>query len=264
MNILAEITADTNLELERLKKEKPINILEKSKLFSRNTNSLKRHLINSEVGIIAEIKRCSPSNGIIKSDVQLDTLADGYIKSGASGLSVLTNEKYFHGSPEDISAIRHSSEVPILRKDFILDEYQIVESKSIGADCILLIASCLTVEKCRSLARLAKSLNLEVLLEIHTLAELNMYINIDVDMVGVNNRNLDDLSTSIETSLSLVDSIPDSFLKISESGIDSAASIINLMNNGFDAFLIGTYFMTNEDPARACKNLLDRTKEQLR
>lgn len=207
--------------------------------------SMKKALLNSSTGIIAEFKRRSPSKGWINENADVVSITQAYVNAGASALSVLTDSKFFGGCLEDIMDIRNSIELPILRKDFIVDEYQLYESRAVGANAILLIASVLTVEECKQFAEKAHELQLEVLLEIHHEGELN-HINSSIDMLGVNNRNLGTFVTSISNSIQLVDKLPKEQLLISESGISEPASISQLRELGYRGFLIGETFMKTE------------------
>ena len=251
MNVLDNIIENRKKELTNLKKITSVRDLEQSILFDRKSVSLSEFLLDkSKTGIIAEFKRKSPSKGIINSSSEVTEVTSGYFREGASGVSVLTESRYFGGSNDDLLHSREDNAFPILRKDFIVDEFQIIESKSIGADVILLIAAVLEKKQVISLARLAHSLGLEVLLEIHDVSELekvNPYINI----IGVNNRNLKTFEVNIEISENLAEKIPDGFLKISESGISSPQIVTNLRNSGFNGFLIGEKFMCTLNPVRA-------------
>ena len=254
MNILDEIIAHKRVQVAERKHRVSIGALENSVFFGRETLSLKAALHNPQKsGIIAEYKRKSPSKGIINEQVTVAEVTVGYVRGGASALSVLTEEKYFGGSDEDLlTARRLNPETPVLRKDFVVDEYQIIEAKSLGADAILLIAANLTPEQCRELAWAAKNLTLEVLLEVHDRQELDAFVNEFVDVVGVNNRNLKTMRTDIGTSKELAALIPEGFLKISESGISQPETLLELRQNyGYDGFLIGEHFMQHPDPAAA-------------
>ena len=190
---------------------------------------------------------------MINQQVTVEQVTTGYAQGGASGLSVLTDEKYFDGSDEHLIRARKANpDVPILRKDFIIDEFQLIEAKSLGADVILLIAANLTPEQCKELAWAAKNLTLEVLLEVHDLDELQRFVNPYIDVVGVNNRDLKAMKTRIETSQELSAHIPKEFLKISESGIHHPDVLLDLRQNyGYNGFLIGEYFMLQPDPGAA-------------
>lgn len=258
MSILDRIVANKKKEVELNSAIKPVKSLERSTLYDSEVVSMKQYIQRPDmVGIIAEIKRSSPSTGTINNNLDVEQVSKAYVQAGASGLSVLTDQQYFGGSNRDLTTARKFNNCPILRKDFIIDPYQLLESKSIGADCILLIAACVSPQKCRELATFAKSLGLEVLLEVHHKSEIDSHINPFIDLVGVNNRNLHDFSTSIANSISLAKHIPDGFVKISESGISEAAQIVELKQHGFEGFLIGGYFMKHDEPGKACKKLID-------
>ena len=219
MKILDNIISDKKIEIETLSKVVSISDLEKQKDFTKQSKSLKESIKKSKSGIICEFKRKSPSNEKINYKSNISEVINGYEKAGAVGVSILTNKKYFDGSISDINEVKNNIDIPILRKEFIISEYQIIESKSIGADAILLIASILDKEEIKNYSSLAKSLGLEVLLEIHSIDELNKISNTDVDIIGVNNRNLDTLDINIENSIEMFENIPSEFIKISESGI---------------------------------------------
>lgn len=253
MNILDKILAHKQKELQTNKELYPTKLLEQSVYFSSPTVSLKKYIRNPEKsGIIAEIKRQSPSKGPINPYISVEALSIGYMQAGASALSVLTDDHFFAGSNDDLRTARKFNFCPILRKDFTIDEYQIIEARSIGADAILLIARALEPAKLHSLAAFAKSLNLEVLLEVHTREELERAFCPDVDIVGVNNRNLDDFSVSIDHSLQLLEHLPASCAHISESGLRSPKTLLSLKQAGFHGFLIGEAFMKTSQPADTC------------
>lgn len=252
MNILDKIVARKKEEVAEAKKQQSISDLEKSVFFSRATYSLRDFLINPEkTGIIAEFKRKSPSKGIINDKVAVEDVTTGYNAAGASALSVLTDKDFFMGHENDLIAARKVNDIPVLRKDFMIDEYQIIEAKSIGADIILLIAACLTQQEIQNFAKLAKSLGLSTLLEVHNQEELDFSLNEYIDVVGVNNRNLKDFTVSIDTSLQLSETIPSEFLKISESAISNPQTIKILKKAGFNGFLIGENFMKTANPGKA-------------
>lgn len=262
MSILEEILVHKSKELAERREIIPIKSLEKSIYFNTPIVSMKKYLSREDkVGIIAEIKRSSPSQGLINSQIDVEQLSIAYMQAGASALSVLTDNKYFGGSTEDVQTARKFNYCPILRKEFIIDEYQLIEARSMGADCILLIASALPEKRCEELARFAHELGLEVLLEVHNKEELDSHLSEDVDVVGVNNRNLHDFTTSINRSIALAEYIPDKFVKISESGIAKAKAIVDLKAHGFDGFLIGTYFMNHAHPELACAKLVREVKK---
>lgn len=253
MNILEKIVAHKRTEVATAKAAKQQGDFEKDSLFSRPTLSLAESLRHAGApGIIAEFKRQSPSKGIINAQVEPQIVTAGYTAAGAKGLSVLTDTTFFGGTFDDFSKARAANPgTPMLRKDFMVDEYQLFEAKALGADVILLIAACLSPDEVRFLARKAHDLKLEVLLEVHDAEELDKTLCDDVDMVGVNNRNLKTFATSVDTSLELAEAIPDSFVKISESGLKDAATILELYRHGYQGFLIGETFMKTSDPAAA-------------
>lgn len=219
--------------------------------FSRKTVSLTRALLNPErTGIIAEFKRRSPSKGILNAYATVEEVTTGYFRAGASALSVLTDSTYFGGSPEDLKRAREINPIPILRKDFIIHEYQVIESKALGADAILLIAAVLDKAKIKKLADLARSLHLQVILEIHNVTEIKM-INEAISVIGVNNRDLRDFSVDVERSVRMAPLLPPEFLKIAESGINSPRIVKHLQVHGYNGFLIGEHFMCDPDPATA-------------
>lgn len=251
MNILDKIIAHKKQEIKAVSKVVTAGDLEKSNLFNRETISLSNSLLDtSKSGIIAEFKRKSPSRGIINSNASVVDVTSGYFREGASGISILTDIHYFGGSSGDLSRVRENNQFPILRKDFIISEYQVIESKAIGADAILLIAAALSIPEILGFARLARSLGMEVLLEIHEQGELdavNQYVNI----VGVNNRNLKTFKVNTDVSVKIADKIPAGFARISESGITSPQVIKRLRLAGYNGFLIGGKFMESADPVQA-------------
>ena len=243
MKILDKIVEDKKIEINKLLSNSSISKLENSHLFSRKCISLKESIKNNNSGIICEFKRRSPSNQNINYISSLSDVVSGYEEAGAAGLSILTNKKYFDGDTQDIIDIRDISNLPILRKEFIISEYQVIEAKSIGSDAILLIASILSKEEIIGYSSLAKSIGLEVLLEIHSEDELYKISGDDIDIVGVNNRNLDTLEIDLNNSIELYEKIPSKFVKISESGISKVESILKLKEVGYNGFLIGEKFM---------------------
>lgn len=248
MNILEKIISDKRKEIELKKKLIPVKQLESSALFYRPTHSLKKKLKEKiSSGVIAEFKRRSPSKPIINNELNVWDVAEIYKKAGVSGMSVLTDGKYFGGSLDDFLAARAAVDLPLLRKDFMIDEFQILEAKAHGADVILLIAAVLTRKEIESLSQLAKSLGLEVFLEVHNREELENSLMPSLDLIGINNRNLKTFETYIQTSLELADFIPSEFVKISESGIQSVQEIQELRKAGFQGFLIGESFMKSNN-----------------
>lgn len=250
MNILDKIAADKRKEVDLKKSLIPVSQLEKSVLCNRDTASLAAALKNSSSGIIAEHKRRSPSKSVINQQLNVQDVAQGYEDAGVCGMSVLTDGKYFGGSLDDLLLARAVAKFPLLRKEFIIDEYQILEARAHGADVILLIAAILSKAEIKNLSETAKSLGLDVLLEVHNEEELHKSIMPSLDMLGVNNRNLKTFEVSLETSKSLSKLIPDEFLKVSESGISTIKAIQDLKQYGYQGFLIGENFMKTEDPGK--------------
>jgi indole-3-glycerol phosphate synthase len=261
MNILDKIVVNKKKEVRRAKSRTSYTRLEESDFFSRECYSFKDFLLDPErTGIIAEFKRKSPSKGIINDKVSVKTVTNAYADAGASALSVLTDKDFFMGKKADLIAARQANTIPVLRKDFMIDEYQIIEAKSLGADIILLIAAILTPAEIQTLASLSKSLGLNVLLEVHNLEELQRSIDPNLDAIGVNNRNLADFTVSVETSYQLAQHIPSEFLKISESAISNPETIKQLKTAGFQGFLIGENFMKQEDPGKAIRDFVSELK----
>jgi len=264
MNILEQIAAHKQKEVADRKSIAPVKLLERSIYFETQPVSLKKYLQRPDLsGIIAEFKRKSPSLGIINPHASVEKTTIGYMQAGAAALSVLTDQNYFGGKNEDLTTARKFNFCPILRKDFIIDEYQIVEAKSIGADVILLIAGILETPKLNQLAAFARSLGLEILLEVHDQEELERTLSDQVDVIGVNNRNLKDFSVSIQTSKELSRLIPDSFIKVSESGIGQPATIMELREYGYRGFLMGEAFMKTSRPERACAAFIQALQQPI-
>jgi len=263
MNILDKIIAKKREEVRAAKEKVSKEELERFPLFNRTCFSLKEFVLAKErTGIIAEYKRASPSKGIINNHSGVEEVVRGYADAGASAVSVLTDHEFFSGSLTDLTEARKAIDIPVLRKDFIIDEYQITEAKAHGADIILLIAAALGANELALLARYAKQLGLNVLLEIHNEEELRDNLLEEVDAIGVNNRNLKDFSVSIDHSLDLVDKIPDRYIKVSESGISDPAIINKLKKAGFDAFLVGENFMKTSDPAASIHQFVKELRER--
>ena len=256
-SILDRIVTDKHTEVALRKQLIPIKQLEHSVLFELQSPSLSTRLINSTSGLITEHKRRSPSKDCINQNLNVQDVAKGYETAGACGMSVLTDMKYFGGSLEDLLNSRASCEIPLLRKEFIIDTYQIVEAKAYGADVILLIAAILSRDEIQAFSRLAQSLGMEVLLEIHNEDELQKSIMPSLNMIGVNNRNLKTFEVSLETSRTLSGLIPDEFVKISESGIRTVEDIKSLQPYGYKGFLIGESFMKTENPGAAAADFIN-------
>lgn len=260
MTILDNIIKQKYAEVEERKSLYPVKLLERSLYFETKPVSLKHYVLREDkAGIIAEFKRKSPSKGLINEYAAIDKISIGYMQAGASALSILTDKEFFGGKSEDLTIARQLNYCPILRKDFIIDEYQIIESKSIGADAILLIAAVLDKKTIVQFVKTAKTLGLEVLLEIHSEEEIQK-IDEFVDLVGVNNRDLKSFATDIETSKRLSAFIPEKYIKVSESGISSAAAIVELRSYGYKGFLIGESFMRSSNPEDTCASFIREVK----
>ncbi len=258
MTILEKIIAEKYKEVASQKNLVTLKSLEKKIGFTKPVLSMKHALTkHGSSGLIAEYKRRSPSKGTINNKLRVEDVTAGYTAAGVAGLSVLTDRAFFGGSAVDLIAAREINNIPILRKDFIVDEYQVVESKAMGADVILIIAAVLDLQQIKKLSRCAKSLGLEILFEIHSAAELEK-INDDIDIVGVNNRNLNDFKVNTDNSIEIAKHIPENFIKISESGLDNTEIIKKLRNFGFQGFLIGESFMKQENPGLACREFIQK------
>lgn len=264
MNILDKIIAFKKTEVAEKSSLVPVKLLEKSIYFDSDIISMKDYISDPEkTGIIAEFKRKSPSKGDINSSASVETTSIGYMQAGASALSILTDQEFFGGKNEDLVTARKFNFCPILRKDFIIDEYQIIEAKSIGADCILLIAAALEPMRLKELAKFAKSLDMEVLMEVHDEQELASSVNEFLDLIGINNRSLKTFEVSLQTSFDLVKKIPNEFVKISESGISRPDTLVSLKQAGFEGFLIGENFMSSSRPHQAAYNFMNEYRELL-
>ncbi len=260
MNILDKIVAEKRKEIEQKKSSVSIASYEQMPMFSFARKSLRQSLLKEDsTGIIAEFKRKSPSKGIINGNADVATVTSTYSQQ-AAGISVLTDEPFFGGSNDDLIAARNVVDVPLLRKDFIVDEYQLYEARAIGADVILLIAACLSQQQVKQLATTARQLELEVLLEIHNEEELANICD-EVNMIGVNNRNLKTFEVDINTSLNLITLLPKEKPAIAESGISNVNAIKALRNAGFKGFLIGENFMKNNDPSIAFIQFVNELKQ---
>lgn len=255
MNILDKIVANKKLEVAKQKKETSIALLEKEIELHARKGCFKQALLDSSTGIVSEFKRRSPSRDWIFKDAKVENVIPMYSEGGASAISVLTDYDFFGGTFDDIRMARNLTETPILRKDFMIDEYQIYQAAAMGIDAILLIASALSISEAKLFAHKAKSLGLDTLLEIHNESELS-HINEYIDVVGVNNRNLGTFETNIQVSFDLVDKIPNNFVKISESGISSTNTVRQLRTAGYKGFLMGENFMKTTNPGLALENFI--------
>ena len=258
MNILNKIIANKKREIELKKKIVSVNQLEATDLFNIRTKSLSKILANSNFGIIAEHKRRSPSKSVINFNHTIEDVTLGYQNAGVSGISILTDGKYFGGSLDDLLLTKATVNIPVLRKEFIVDEYQILEAKAYGADVILLIAAVLTREEIQNLSLFAHSLGLEVLLEVHNREELEKSIMPSLNMIGVNNRSLKTFEVSLDYSKELSQHIPDEFVKVSESGINSVEVVKELQQFGYQGFLMGEHFMKTDNPGNEAKLFIQK------
>lgn len=255
-DILSEIIANKRFEVDLQKQSISLEQLQNSLETTVKQRSLKEALKSSSSGIIAEFKRRSPSKGWINRKALAEDIVPGYVNAGASAVSILTDEKFFGGNLKDIKDARPLIDIPILRKDFIVDEYQLYQAKIIGADAVLLIAAALKKEELHALAAKAHELGLEVLLEIHSVEELK-YINANMDVIGINNRNLGTFFTDVENSFRLAEQLPSDAVLVSESGISDPATVKRLQKAGFKGFLIGENFMKTDNPELALKSFIE-------
>lgn len=259
MNILEKIIQRKKTEVKDAKASTSVRDLESMSLFSRTPYLLKDFVFDPERnGIISEFKRASPSKGIINDHSKIEEVVTSYADNHVSAISVLTDTDFFGGSLNDLLTARKHVDIPLLRKEFIIDEFQIIEAKAHGADIILLIASCLTSAEISRLSAVAKNLGLNVLLEVHNEQELSDNLIETIDAIGVNNRNLGDFSVSIDHSLNLIHQIPDQYISVSESGISEVNTIKTLKKAGFNAFLIGENFMKEKNPNKAIADFTER------
>jgi len=252
MDILEKIVAYKKMEIEPFKAKSPVERFEREGFFWEisNRSLVQSLLVPGSTGIIAEFKRKSPSKGWFKPrELEVESVVTAYNKS-AAGISVLTDTEFFGGDLDDLIQTKVVTDIPVLRKDFIIDKWQIAEAKAFGADVILLIAACLSRGEVKEFAGYAKRIGIESILEVHNEEELDHYCE-EVSMVGVNNRNLKTFDVDIRTSLELIDKIPAGVPAIAESGISSVEAIVTLREAGFKGFLIGENFMKAEEPGKA-------------
>lgn len=262
MNILDQIIEHKRKEVAERKSLYPVKLLEQSIYFATKSVSMTKYIQREDkTGIIAEFKRKSPSKGIINAHASVERTSIGYMQAGASALSVLTDKQFFGGNNEDLMIARKFNFCPIIRKDFTIDEYQIIEAKSIGADAILLIAAVLDPKQSKEFTTLAHSFGLEVLLEVHDEDELEQNLEIGANMIGVNNRNLKTFEVSTDISKRLAPLIPKGVVKVSESGISSPETILELKKFGYEGFLMGENFMKNSRPEIAAREFMESLRQ---
>ena len=262
MTILDKIIAFKNKEVAKIKKEVPIKRLVESPKFKRTPISLKKSLLEvGSTGIIAEFKRQSPSKGVINDKVSVTEVTQGYLDANVAAQSILTDTSFFGGSIADLLEAKTINQYkPILRKDFVIDGFQIVEAKAIGADVILLIATCLTAQELKNYGNLASDLGMDVLYEVHSQEDLDKISDLDNKIIGINNRNLKTFEVDLDHSIQLANQIPDSSIKVSESGISDPRIITGLKEYGFQGFLIGENFMKAENPGEACQEFINQIR----
>lgn len=259
-NVLDKICADKRDHIDLQKRQMPLDKLKElvkkvppTRSFINSLKDYKEH----RVGLIAEVKKASPSKGIIRHNFDPVKIAVTYQANNATCLSILTDQPYFQGSDDYLIAVREAVGLPLLRKDFMVDEYQIYESRFLGADCILLIMACLSDAQAREFYDLATSLGMDVLVEVHDEKELHRALRLTPRMVGVNNRNLKTLNVDLQTGLDLVKQIPEDVLKVAESGIYKNEHIQAFLEAGYDAFLVGESLMREDDIGQAVRDLID-------
>lgn len=263
MDILNKIAAFKKEEVGSRKLQIPVKELQKSVFYELTPPSFYESLVRNEPAIIGEFKRKSPSKGIINSTSAVRDVALGYQNAGVAAMSILTDNEFFGGDNCDLSAVATFSSLPLLRKDFIVDEYQVIEAKSIGASAILLIGSILTVKKSDELTLLASELGLDVLFEIHDLRDLEK-MNEKIRIVGVNNRNLRTFEINMKNSLDLLPKLPQHCLRIAESGFNSITDVQEMFRGGYNAFLIGERFMKTDDPGKSAYDFITSLKNTVR
>ncbi len=256
MNILDKIVLNKRDEVALAKQKKTVSQLKDSSYFKSEVPSFVSHILaDNSTGIIAEFKRKSPSKGDIHAGASVQEIVPQYEKAGVAGISILTDELFFGGTPSDLVLGREVTSLPIIRKEFIIDPYQIYEAKAMGASAILLIGAILTKAETLSFAKLANELGMEVLFEIHAEQEMEQ-LNDYIQLVGINNRNLKTFEVDLEQSMRLAAQLPSSIVPIAESGISSPNDYLTLKGAGFKGFLMGEYFMKNADPGVACMNFV--------
>lgn len=256
MNILDTIKQQKIKEVAYRKSHVPIDLLVQHPFFERKTISMKQSIVDSSTGIIAEFKRKSPSKGVINQHSEPIEVMKGYERNGVAAISCLTDQEFFGANKRDFIEARTEISIPMLRKEFIIDSYQLYESKAMGADAILLIAKLLSKAEIDNLTKIAHSLHLEVFLETHIEQEVKDHLETDADLIGINNRNLESFEVSIEQSMRLLELLPKHLVKIAESGLHTVKDVLQMKALGFDGFLIGEYFMKAQNPVDQCKQFI--------
>jgi indole-3-glycerol phosphate synthase len=263
MNILDKITAVKREEVKRRKIATPFRALERSAFFNIRMPSFYDSLSNPSPSVIGEFKRKSPSRGDINRGAKILEVAKGYQAAGIAAMSVLTDEEFFGGRNADLQEVSGIFQIPLLRKDFIIDEYQVAEAKSIGSSAILLIASILSKKEIDNLSGVALNLGMDILFEIHDRSDIDK-ISQNIKIIGVNNRNLKTFDISIDNSDELLEHLPPDCLKVAESGFQTPEDVVRLFKKGYDAFLIGENFMKTEDPGKSAAFFIDNLKSLIR
>jgi indole-3-glycerol phosphate synthase len=263
MDILNKIAASKMEEVKKRKERIPLKELQRSSFFEKTPLSFYKALDRPEPSLIGEFKRKSPSKGVINNSTNIMNVASGYHSAGVAAMSVLTDKEFFGGDLTDLSVIASASLFPLLRKDFIIDEYQVIESKSTGASAILLIGSILTKDESMKFTRLATSLGMDILFEIHDLKDLEK-IDENIRIVGVNNRNLRTFEVNMENSIDLLHGLPQHCLKVAESGFQTVSDVMEMFAEGFDAFLIGERFMREKDPGKSATEFISGIKSYMK
>jgi len=258
MTILDQIISSKKREVALKKSVVSMQQLENTDLFNGKTNSLSKAIRNAPFGIIAEHKRRSPSKSVINNSLTVEEVVKGYEYAGACGISVLTDGQYFGGSPEDLLLAKAAVTTPLLRKEFIIDEYQLLEAKANGADAVLLIAAVLNRQEIKTLSEFAHSIALEVVLEVHHQAELEQSIMPSLDIIGVNNRDLNTFEVNLQHSIDLITHIPNDFVTIAESGLHHPSEVHLLKSHGFQGFLMGERFMKTSNPGKSLEEFINQ------
>ena len=255
--ILDEIVASKKEELTETRRSIPLADQKRRAADAGPTRGFGRALaLGTAMRLIAEVKKASPSKGVIRPDFHPVRIAEAYERAGASCISVLTERKYFQGSLDYLGAIRQAVGLPLLRKDFIIDDYQIVEARAAGADAVLLIAACLDRRQLEEYLGIAAELGLDVLVESHTVRELDASLRAGAQIIGINNRDLGSFAVSLETTFAMLKDIPDDRIVVSESGIRTRSDVVRLEQAGVDAVLVGESLMREQDIAKKVKELL--------
>ena len=258
--ILEEIIEHKRAETHALKTVRPLAEVRRDAENAAPTRPFADRIVADRPAVIAEIKKASPSEGVIRAQFDPRAIASGYAAAGASCLSVLTDRRFFQGDDAHLVAARAACALPVLRKDFIVEEYQVYETRALGADCLLLIAAALEHGELVELNRLAEEIGLDVLIEVHDRAELERALALEPRVVGINNRDLATFTTSLETTLDLLDDVPDEVSVVTESGIHTPGDVCRMRDAGVHAFLVGTAFMRAADPAAALQRLFGHSQ----